>query len=403
MTEPPPASRSSRRRRLRHQIDRLDVDIVDAVELGLADLQHRLVAMRPAGVVDDDVEPAERLRTAATAASISAATVTSHFIASADAAGRLGRLASRPSRLRSSHATFAPSAAKRAAMPAPKPDAAPVTMATLPFRRMSISSFAGASLAQFALAQHRKILRAAASNTTWRAARRAPRLRRSGETPASGRSAMITEFANAADAILKGSSTPIPRVPGVVAMATDRHMNVYEGAAGKRRLDRPAEMTTDTVFAIFSTTKAITGTAALQLVEEGKLDLDAPAKTYVPDIGKLQVLEGFDAAGEPKLRAPKREITTRMLLLHTAGLRLRFLQRRLRAAGAGERPAEHRHRDQGGADDAAAVRSRRALGIRLQHRLGRPGRRGDRRQAARRGVQDPHLRAARHGATPRSR
>ena len=54
-------------------------------------------------------------------------------------------------------------------------------------------------------------------------------------------------------------------------------------------------------------------------VEEGKLDLDAPAKTYAPDIGKLQVLDGFDAAGKPKLRAPKRDITTRMLLLHTAG------------------------------------------------------------------------------------
>src|SRR5271167_933868 len=107
---------------------------------------------------------------------------------------------------------------------------------------------------------------------------------------------MITQFANAADAILKGLVESNPRVPGVVAMATDRHMNVYEGAFGKRRLDRPADMTTDTVFAIFSTTKAITGTAALQLVEDGKLDLDAPAKTYAPDIGKLQVIEGFDSA-----------------------------------------------------------------------------------------------------------
>ena len=56
-------------------------------------------------------------------------------------------------------------------------------------------------------------------------------------------------------------------------------------------------MTTDTVFAIFSTTKAITGTAVLQCVEEGKLDLDAPAKNYAPDIGKLEVLDGFDADG----------------------------------------------------------------------------------------------------------
>jgi methyl acetate hydrolase len=131
---------------------------------------------------------------------------------------------------------------------------------------------------------------------------------------------MTEDFKASADAILNRVVTSEPRVPGVVAMLTDRQRTIYEGAAGKRRLDRDADMTTDTVFAIFSTTKAITGTAALQLVEEGKLDLDAPARTYVPDISKLQVIEGFDAGGAPRLRAPKREITTRMLLLHTAGL-----------------------------------------------------------------------------------
>src|ERR1700759_4468632 len=130
---------------------------------------------------------------------------------------------------------------------------------------------------------------------------------------------MSIDFKTAADAILNRLVTLMPRGPGVVAMATDRHRNIYEGAAGVRRLDRDDRMTTDTVFAIFSTTKAITGTAALQLVEEGRLDFDAPAKTYVPDIGRLQVTEGFDTKGEPKLRAPKRDVTTRMLLLHTAG------------------------------------------------------------------------------------
>ena len=131
---------------------------------------------------------------------------------------------------------------------------------------------------------------------------------------------MSANFSAAADAILDGVVTSNPRVPGVVAMVTDRHRNIYEGAAGKRRLDQPADMTTDSVFAIFSTTKAITGTAVLQLVEEGKLDLDAPAKTYAPDIGRLQVIEGFDDKGEPRLRAPKRDITTRMLMVHSAGL-----------------------------------------------------------------------------------
>jgi len=130
---------------------------------------------------------------------------------------------------------------------------------------------------------------------------------------------MSDNLKSSTDAILNRVVSGNPAVPGVVAMVTDRTTNIYEGAAGKRVLGQDADMTTDSVFAIFSTTKAITGTAALQLVEEGKLDLDAPAKKYAPDIGKLQVLDGFDAAGKPKLRAPKRDITTRMLLLHTAG------------------------------------------------------------------------------------
>ena len=102
-------------------------------------------------------------------------------------------------------------------------------------------------------------------------------------------------------------------------MVTDRHRNLYEGVAGKRRVDGAEPMTADSVFALFSTTKAITGTAVLQLVEAGELDLDAPAERYVPEIGELAVIEGFDARGEPKLRPPKRAVTLRMLLVHTAG------------------------------------------------------------------------------------
>ena len=131
---------------------------------------------------------------------------------------------------------------------------------------------------------------------------------------------MATSFKKYIDSILRRVTSDSPRVPGVVAIATDRKGNTYEGAAGKRVLGQDADMTVDTVCAIFSTTKAITGTACLQLVEDGRLDLDAPAKSYVPDIGKLQVLEGFDDKGAPRLRAPKRDITARMLLLHTAGL-----------------------------------------------------------------------------------
>ncbi|MFD6514674.1 serine hydrolase domain-containing protein [Rhodococcus sp. NPDC060176] len=121
------------------------------------------------------------------------------------------------------------------------------------------------------------------------------------------------------DDVLARATQGADRVPGVVAMITDREGNIYESAAGERTLGHGEPMTLDTTFALFSTTKAITGTAVLQCVEEGLLDLDAPAATYIPEIGELKVLDGFDAGGNPVLREPKRDITTRMLLLHTAG------------------------------------------------------------------------------------
>ena len=128
----------------------------------------------------------------------------------------------------------------------------------------------------------------------------------------------MTNLKSACDAVLNGVVDSQPRVPGVVAMVTDRSRDVYSGVAGERRLGDEA-MTEDTVMAIFSTTKAIAGTTALQCVEEGLLDLDAPAKSYAPAIGELQVIDGFDGAGQPILRAPKSDVTTRQLLLHTAG------------------------------------------------------------------------------------
>ena len=134
----------------------------------------------------------------------------------------------------------------------------------------------------------------------------------------------MTELQRAVGAVLTTAVASKPGVPGVVAVVTDRSGNLFQGAAGKRALGGDADMTPDSVFAIFSTTKAITGTVALQLVEEGQLDLDAPAKAYAPGIGEIQVLEGFEADGTPRLRAPKRDITTRMLLLHTAGFAYDF-------------------------------------------------------------------------------
>ena len=114
-------------------------------------------------------------------------------------------------------------------------------------------------------------------------------------------------------------------VPGVVAMLTDRESTLYEGAFGLRTLGQDAPMTTDTVGLIASMTKAITSTAAMQLVEQGKLDLHSAASKWLPELDRIGVLEGFGTDGKPRLRAPKRAITLHHLLTHTTGFSYEFL------------------------------------------------------------------------------
>ena len=121
-----------------------------------------------------------------------------------------------------------------------------------------------------------------------------------------------------ADSLLK-KATDAGDVPGVVAMATNRDGTLYEGAFGKRVLGQDAAMTTDTVVWIASMTKALTSAAAMQLVERGKLELESPASRWVPELASVEVLDGFDAAGKPRTRKPKRPVTLRHLLTHTAG------------------------------------------------------------------------------------
>jgi len=110
------------------------------------------------------------------------------------------------------------------------------------------------------------------------------------------------------------------QIPGVVAMAATDRETVYQGPFGKRDLaSADADMTIDSVFWIASMTKAITATAAMQLVEQGKLALDEPVGKVLPELAAPLVLDGFDEAGKPKLRAAKRPITLRQLMTHTAG------------------------------------------------------------------------------------
>lgn len=108
-------------------------------------------------------------------------------------------------------------------------------------------------------------------------------------------------------------------VPGAVALAATGEGVFYEGAFGTRDIAQGTAMTLDTVFRVASMAKAMTSTAALQLVEQGKLTLDDPVPPIDPALSAPQVLEGFDPSGAARLRPARQPITLRRLLTHTAG------------------------------------------------------------------------------------
>ena len=120
------------------------------------------------------------------------------------------------------------------------------------------------------------------------------------------------------DALLRAAVTA-GDVPGVVAAVTTGSELRYASAQGARALGDPALMSLDTVMRIHSMTKPIVGAAAMQLVERGMIGLDEPAAKIIPELGEFKVMEGWDAAGQPRLRAPKTAITLRNLLTHSSG------------------------------------------------------------------------------------
>ena len=95
----------------------------------------------------------------------------------------------------------------------------------------------------------------------------------------------------------------------------------FTGAAGDAALGRKAAA--DTVFRIFSMTKAVGSTAAMMLIDHGKLDFDTPVQDVLPEFAELSVLEGWDG-DKPRLRAPRVKATARHLATHPSGLEYEF-------------------------------------------------------------------------------
>src|SRR3569832_1860602 len=92
------------------------------------------------------------------------------------------------------------------------------------------------------------------------------------------------------------------KIPCVVAMVATPEKVIYSGAFGKRDAKSGIDVKLDSLFVIASMTKAITVTAAMQLVEQGMVKLHESVSKYLPQLAKLDVLTGFDASGQPILK-----------------------------------------------------------------------------------------------------
>jgi CubicO group peptidase (beta-lactamase class C family) len=104
------------------------------------------------------------------------------------------------------------------------------------------------------------------------------------------------------------------KLAGAVVLVAKGEEIVFSGAYGMASIEKGRPMQLDTIFRIYSFTKAITSCAALMLVEQGKLGLADPVSKYIPEAGTMHVKT------KRGLVPPKREMTVKDLFLHTAGL-----------------------------------------------------------------------------------
>jgi CubicO group peptidase (beta-lactamase class C family) len=112
-------------------------------------------------------------------------------------------------------------------------------------------------------------------------------------------------------------------IPGAVMLVARRGKVAYLESVGYRDRDANMPMTSDTIFRIASMTKPIVTTAAMILVDEGRLSLSDPVSRYIPEFkGAMVGVDKKDAAGKVTLalEPAQREMTVLDLMRHTSGL-----------------------------------------------------------------------------------
>ncbi len=109
------------------------------------------------------------------------------------------------------------------------------------------------------------------------------------------------------------------KLAGAITMVARRGKVVYFEAVGNKGVDDPRPLARDDLFRIYSMTKPITATAAMQLYEQGKFQLTDPVSKFVPELKGVQVLQS-----DGTLAPVAAEMTMQQLLTHTTGLSYGF-------------------------------------------------------------------------------
>lgn len=117
------------------------------------------------------------------------------------------------------------------------------------------------------------------------------------------------------------------RIPGAVVMVVRDGKVAYARSVGQQDPGKPQPMARDSIFRIYSMTKPVVSVAAMMMVEEGKLLLEAPVSRYIPSFANTRVgVEKTDASGAKSLELVpvRRQMTVQDLLRHTSGLTYGF-------------------------------------------------------------------------------
>ncbi|HSW27503.1 MAG TPA: serine hydrolase domain-containing protein, partial [Burkholderiaceae bacterium] len=117
------------------------------------------------------------------------------------------------------------------------------------------------------------------------------------------------------------------RIPGAVVLVARNGKVAYVETLGQQDPASPRPMGRDSIFRIYSMTKPLVSVAAMMMVEEGKLLLEAPVARYIPGFANVRVgVEKVDGNGGKSLElvAARRPVTVQDLLRHTSGLTYGF-------------------------------------------------------------------------------